>query len=779
MDRRTRTRLILFSLLASLTLAGPVCAFNNTVNNRFASRCNGPQGAVVVPHARGGAPLMTPGQAVYAQHSLSVLSRAANSFRRIQRLAHLNPRSQPRFPRTVVHTLNNQLIQPQLVHAAATGDLGDPSNRLSFTFTGWSSGDQATLQAYLNNAMPKAYMTYGTPAFNLTVNIIQDATVNALQGGTYDTLTNELRIPPLSGNLPEDTYVLLMLVLNAFHDDVILYYDAWEQGFIGAAAYAIQTQPGVSPDFDPSLPGPFYALSVYEANNLPELGNSTFYPTSGAANMLVWRIAMARAAWLKCWIEDNNFFANFNAQYYANFVSSLPGDVPSLKEMAASVLPQVEGQPFEEWYEHQYVLDTSVHTGAKLFTWNAPLDQSVILIPELYETLPSGDERPFGGQATTIYWNYENALQLYAEEGNSITIPPGGTSAGEGYLIPTFFNIGGPQRITVQMDVAGLRRFYIYPYGMRGDGSTTNLYGGVVGLSDGTLNVTGGNGLTDVAVSRGIWGGRITTGALSPMQVSVEFKNTAGQSLTRLYNIGWDSYAVILEAGDQALVSHTFPYGTNGMYLMSVPVMPLARDAATVLGIDPARLLLAWWDATLAGVYKYRIWPAFPFQSPGNGYWLRVLQDTTVNVQGILLDEDQAVTVPLSLGWNSIGSPRGSTVNLSDLQVQVGNGSIVTWDQAVANRLVQTQVYNYDQNLGYQLQTSLDPWVGYWIRCLSPTGATLIFPPLATDTSGLQALSAAQAAPAAKGRILGAGSSLQPRKIVPRTGGLLLSGAPQ
>lgn len=747
---------ILF-LFFSLEIAGQAqTRFRNIVNTPFATRASGPLGAIIVPHQKGApVPANWQGVQTYRQHNPQLLRRAVASYRRIERLRLTRRRAEIalRFPRTLVRTLDGVFVQPDwqrakelaakqaqqrrlsrrsLFLAAPTiqpGTIGSPANELSFSFEGWSAADEAALRAYLNTAYPKAKQIYGPPAFNLNVKIIRDSTLQNIQGGIYDVSTNEIRIPPLSGNFPEDTYVLLMLVLNAFHDDAIFYYDAWEQGFIGAAAYVIQTQPGVSPGYDPVDPGPFYCLSVYEAENQPELGNCTFYPPSGATNMLVWRIAMARAAWLKCWIENPQFFAQFNQAYYAQYTPQLAGDIPSLKEIAAAIVPTVEGIPFADWYEQQYVLDTSVRVGDKLYTWNIPLPESVVLICELYKTLADGDEQPFGGQARTIYWNYERNIQLYSEAGNVINIPATGETPGEGFLLPAFYNIGGPQRIAVQIDVAGLRREYIYPYGMRGfEINENNLYGAIIGEDSGTIDVVGGRGLTGVAVSRGVWGDRLTTGLLSPMQIQLTFKSNSGATFTRKANIGWDSYICFLRAGQLVNVSHTFRWGQNGLHLLSLPVQPVSANLPEIFNTPAGRLLLAWWDPYLPGENKYRLWPGFVFRSPGQAYWWRVLQDTTLNIQGILPPSNQPYEVPLGPGWNLVGSPRLNSVALSHLQVQQGENPPVSWAEAVAQRLMQNSLFSYDQSAGYLAQTTLEPWQGYWMRCLAPNGVILIFP---------------------------------------------------
>ncbi len=61
------------------------------------------------------------------------------------------------------------------------------------------------------------------------------------------------------------------------------FYDAWEEGFAGAAATAIQTTPGVMPGYNPIDPGPFYASSVYEPQNQPDLGGTNSNCYTGTA----------------------------------------------------------------------------------------------------------------------------------------------------------------------------------------------------------------------------------------------------------------------------------------------------------------------------------------------------------------------------------------------------------------------------------------------------------------------------------------------------------------
>ncbi|HEY3398371.1 MAG TPA: hypothetical protein VGM19_12020 [Armatimonadota bacterium] len=722
-------------LLVTLAAVAPAGAspFRTLSNTPFASRCNGPQGAIVVAApAPGQVSAQAVGAAVASQHSLATLRRAQYSLQALQRARVKSPAAEVRFPRLMYEVSAGRLVLPELasVQAAGTG-LGSPTNTLTFTYEGFADADKATLQAYLTNAYPKMVQVYGPPAFNMTVNIVQDATIHPLQGGIYNPSTNEIRIPPLSGNYPEDTFVLCMLVLHAFRDDVALYYDAWEEGMAGAAATVIQSIPGVAAGYNPVDPGPFYAWSVYECQNQPALGNNTFYPASGFSGMLVWRISMARSVWLKCWAEDNNFFRNFNQAYYASYVAGLPGDVPGLKDIAAQVLPSVEKMSFYDWFQRQYVLDTSVHTGLKLYTWNAPLEDSVLLLIEHYLTGLEGAEAPRGGTANLIYWNYDNTLSLYSEEGNVVSVPASGAGAGEGQIIPAFVAVGGPERITVQVDLNGLRGQYPYAYGVRGfNPGENNFYGCIMDGPTATLDVSGAYTKAGLSAARGVWGTILGSGRLSPGQVTTIVTNPQGQKVTRAYNVGWDSYAAFPSGGGQAALTHTFTRPANGVLMISLPIDPLQSNAATLFGLDPAAVLLAHWDPTAPPDGAYQIYPRMDPMAPGRAYWVKLATDVQVNVAGVLPAENQDFSVPVGLGWNMIGSPRRSSVAVSSLKVQVGTATAIPFADALTRGYLQTGLYRYVPGTGYQRADTVDPYEGYWLRCLVPGGVRLVFPAL-------------------------------------------------
>jgi len=723
------------ALWLALVAALPAAAspFRNIVNEPFATVSDGPQGAIVVEE-RGMSPADAGdiARAIRTQHGVRALSRANHTLRLLQRLGLKSPRARLAFPRRLVRVRDGRIVAPDLMATRqAGGSPGGATNELRFTFQGFAEADETALSDYLARAVPVAYNVYGRPAFDLDVTVVLDPQLDTLQGGVYDAAANQIRLAPLSGNFAEDSYILLILVLQAFHDDAAFFYDCWEEGFAGAAATVVQTRAGVAPGYDPIDPGPFYATSVYEPQNQADLGGPTFYPPSGWAGMLVWRVAMARSAWFKCWVEDPEFFRRFNEAYYASFTDTLPGDVPALRVLASQALPAIEGMPFQEWYQRQWVLDTSVRIGPKLFVWNIPLTQSVALIAEYFYTTFEGDEQPRGGQARTTYWSYDFRVSLFAEEGNVISIPESGEGAGEGFLIPTFFNIGGPQNVTVQMDLGSLRRMLPFPYGRRGfELGENNLYGSIITATDGTIDVEGGSGLEDMVVTRGVWGERITQGALAPMQLRITFTNQQDQEVTRVVNVAWDSYVTFLSGGGQVVLTHDWSADPPGLHLISFPLRPLTQDLAALLGVSPDLLLVARWAPTAPGQSKYQIWPRTDPVEPGRGYWLRIFDDVALSLQGVLEPEDRPFTVPLKVGWNQIGSPRRAPVDVASLQFEAGGEAAVGYDEAVTLQIIQDGVFGYSAAEGYGIVDRLVAFDGYWIRCLRGGGALMRFPAL-------------------------------------------------
>lgn len=677
----------------------------------------------------------------------------------LRRLGLLKPgRHLPLERRTVVTRQGVPLmpdLSRRLEQRAAFGN-----GTLTFQYSGWSVQDQAVVQRFVNSVMPYAVSVYGLAVTDLQVTIVMDAGAGSggrdIPGfGYYSAALNELHYFPVTDSpLNYDDFVVMdgigftHLLLHAFHDEAQFAFDAWEEGFAFAASLLIQQY--MDPLFDPTLDGSFAdLLPVYDCENQPPLGNIAFFAASGYEGMGWWRLAMASSAWLKVHGERASFFRDFNAAYYQQFdpKASVPvsGNVPALKQIALGLVPQVEGLSFTDWYRRQGVLDTSITSGDKLYVFNVPTDEfealgvGVNVILEYYRTLASGNEQPLSGTAQLRYYN-DLSDDLYAEAGYEAVIPEDPTMPGEGFIAPAFYNVGGPNRIMIEVTVGNLQQTVVFPYAVSGGSEGGNdLYGAVLGNDEGTMSVSVNGGSTvQTEVTRGVFS--FPPGLLAPYITSkavFTFENTATKVEATVQRIvGNFSTVVLIETprGDtpSVVLSHTFPRGTNGFHLMSIPLKPLKSDEAEVLGIPADQLLLARWRPRLTSSNKYELYPNItePF-APGLGYWLRVLEDRTVQVGGVPASTSENFVVELKPGFNQIGPPFNSSVTLSSLRFRVGiSGQEVTLSEAQGQGLIGQGLFKYSQQSGYQIeQAQLEPWVGYWIRCTKAEGVYMIFPP--------------------------------------------------
>jgi hypothetical protein len=205
----------------------------------------------------------------------------------------------------------------------------------------------------------------------------------------------------------------------------------------------------------------------------------------------------------------------------------------------------------------------------------------------------------------------------------------------------------------------------------------------------------------------------------------VTITNPSGQSVERLLNVGWDSYLALLPGGGQTELGHTFP--GDQIIMFSLPAQPLQTDAPAVLGIPANEMLMARWDPTRPGNGAYQIWPMIDPFEPGRAYWIKFPQETVVDIDGLLPATNQDYEVPVPLGWSQIGSPRLFSVDLASVRIEVGTTSL-SFTQAVDQGYLQEGLYHFLPGLGYEMATSLEPYEGYWIRCLVPGGVRLVFP---------------------------------------------------
>lgn len=779
----------LFAVLAPESGAAPATC--RILSNRpFAGRAHGLVGALGVDVSATRSP--TDAEAAVSAALIRTARRMNPRLSRAARLLHRMPGKSRRAPlfidRPTVLVNKGRLVLPELVGPSRARAGG---GTITVTPQGWSAGDTARLTSFVAEVLPVIEQVYGKPAFSGTVTLLKDTTLATSTNphewlmGSYDVSTNTIHMPPFgSGGAdsfdqdPEAEWNVTHMLIHAFHGSALFGYDAWEEGFARAASIVVMAQLRTGFVDQTLRPSPNWKGPGYEPLNQPELAAAGFF--NGFEFMALERLWAAPMAWLKVYAESSTFFKDFNEAYYAQFdpdaAVPLSGNVPALKQLAASLVPTVEGIPFAIWFNQQHILNSTVTTGRKLFVAAFP---SVSTLPgtsdpaygpniwlHYFETDSAGVEHPLNGKAEFLYRNDSSGPDgLFAEEGNEATI-----TDGVGLHSPLFFNTGSDNTPEAQQNLIEIETtvdsfFHVIPYPhyvvgtVSGDNLVFNdLCGSVLGSAEGTLSIVtaGGKAASSATatVHRSVFKVPADTFDLSgPLRLTLTYTSDSGQAVTFHRNLAYDYSVIAFRARDTATttVQHTFTSGGNGFHLMSVPVRPVVSDEASVLGIDPAQLLLARYVPrkvpTAVDPGRYELYPNLGTPiTPGQGYVLRVLADTPVEVEGELVSSAADFEIPLPAGFNLVGQPFNHRTDVTELKVKVGNGSPVSFSTAQSQGLVGLGVWTLDaQGNPRLLATSdtLDPWHAYWVRVTNPDGATLVIPPLVSSKSRTRAKAAA------------------------------------
>ena len=559
-----------------------------------------------------------------------------------------------------------------------------------------------------------------------------------------------------------------------FHGPARIAYDAWEHGMARAAASvaANDLKSYLSQNLDPAAG--FFYTPTYDIQNEPSLGNSTFFPQTAntyngqTVTMLSQRLEMSGTAWLKCYIEDHNFFVKFNAAYYAD--TTVSNDTGRLVLLAASVLPNIELQPFATWFEHQYIFDTSVQPGPKVYALGSTFPEanavSALTVGIIhFNTLPSGDEADIFTSITPLFWDAGYSM---------ITLPqmqlPLSATTGEAVGTGTTETLNGAERIAMDVPIDGVTTRIFLPANAGGTvDRQSDISGVVIGANSGSLTIKTDTGAVSGSIDfkKGAFGANIggtnagfsrdvlsltlpgSTGNLpgSPSNPLMYQRNVYHQPLANNPYASTTTYQLVaspLVPAGQSVVTLSHPFA-QGPQMLSIPLRPLQNDLAAALGIPTQKALLAQWrdgsqGASADSPDNYRRYPTLPLYQPGYGLWASFVTNTTSVVVGESQDDQDSVSAALLFGWNQIGSPYSSGPIQASTNVTVQyNGTEDTLSNAILkNGWVQAGIIGFSggyvdiENSAQATATSvafdkLVPWQGYWIRVLVPEGVTLTY----------------------------------------------------
>jgi hypothetical protein len=789
-DIRRAARLIapLCVALSGSWLALPVRAqtYHNVSNQKFRTVANGPQSALIVdvPNPNDAVAVRAAAMAQF-RASLAAQSPAIRSEIASMRQRHLiGPNQQFDYTQAAIIRHNGRLALPRPQRTRAAGPAAANDIKFNFPLTanngadgGWSSAEAADLNNLANVILkPELITLLGPPLWHdlnsstATVTVLNSDPRNGKGDEVIGALlvVNGFSVQILFPSfIDSQTQFLSMAqsMAQAFHGPFRIGYDAWEQGMARAAtivaAKDIGTYKGTT--LDPT--NNFYYAAYYDLLNQPPLGNDTFTPptpSNGAfrsgtlSGMLIPRLQMSSTAWLKCYIENPSFFKLFNAAYFdadsANVTTA--NDVNALRNIAGSVVPTVEAQPFGLWFEQQFALDTSVTPGPKIYAYVGPTPPSdkgedhgasVFLI--YYSTsLTSdshGDETDLNGTVDPIYWDYNFKNRLFLQFASD----PISIVNGFGSVAPFFTNIGGTPKdqMRVTMDFPAAREYVRVPFpaGQYGTLAAPNDFSGVfVGADSGSLSIQFGNGTSQVvAVTQGDFGGK--GGPANAFSRDMFTFTPTGGSSTLQYqrNVLHRSGAAspvfkFIAPGPTDTLTHVFQAGPQ---MISLPIKPLSGDMAKALGADPKTLLLAQYRQDL-GADKYQRYPSLPTYQPGYSLWSSFNLNLNAVVTGQRTDVEKDISVPLLFGWNQIATPydkNNLNVTSADISFSYLGQDTLTLADAVASGLVATGIVAFSPASGYlDILSSVDPtvpkntmepWKGYWIRVTVTEGVTIIY----------------------------------------------------
>lgn len=742
--------------------------YHNTLNRRFRTVSNGPQSGIIVD-VRDVKDTTAVDRAVNARVASVLHARTAQAAREIALLR------QKRMIRDTVHQMplvevvhlrqNGRLVQASRNRgntraAPASNDLqiniatGSGPNQFST-----SSKTYKAMNSFLNpgggatGLYQELKKLLGSPFSSLPVNILNldpdNASTNISVRGVvvvYDSVNQVINIEMPTFTSDQDTFLgLAQALVQAFYVPNYFGYDAYSQGIARAVAcIAAQdlTAQGFFTSFgtniDPVDPVPgFYYTPYYDLLNQPALGTSSFYPptpsaasVAGLAGMLVPRLQMASTVWTKCYIEDPNFFVNFNGVYYDAVVAdpTVANNASRLRDLAASVLPNVEGIPFDNWYEQQYILDTSVTPGPKLFAFTQPTfpdpggnaGASILLV--YYNTTTTGDEQNLNGVVNPVYWDYTYTNRLVLSNGNAQEQIVNGFASAS----PFFTGIGDSktgdltQRLAIDLPVSSSQakptqpggNEYVRVYFPANEesigGKPTDFSGVYVGALSGDLRVSfnGGGGVlqagagingvgfgafsgTDpgAVIPTGFHKATLTftpTGAAGTSSITFQRNTFTRKDNTSTPTIPGVSPVFVLNTGlsQTAISLLKTKIFYNGPMMVSLPFqpyqpyagnLPLLFSLATGTPDPNVSLIAQYRQDGNPTTGKYLLYPSMPTYKPGYSFWTNfqfAVNNPDFSTAGQGTENQDAISVPLQFGWNMIGNPYLPASGSTGVQIQ-------------------------------------------------------------------------------------------------------------
>lgn len=633
----------------------------------------------------------------------------------------------------------------------------------------------AFMQNVYDTAKPIIEAIFGDAAISGTVRVrnIDNPTLSTdrrvIIGGYYlpNNGSGQREIRLADYNADETMAVsLIHTILLAYLPDPAYGFDAYLEGIARAAVQRIVRIPAALPAglsqsvIEGTLENTYEIGEAYDWANHKALSGPQFIapnllnapiPDGTLGGIFLARYKMAGSVWQKVLAEYPNFIKDMNAALKAN-----PGAANSqagLEGLVATVLgpgAQVEGIPVSQWLSEQKILQTRAVPGLKLFVQPIPITSGLattdfgvfLLETTVFTTQPNGDEFLNSGTTYPVFWD-ESYNRISAGATDQMDVV-----ASYGNVTPNFPNKGTNVPYRVSIDIAfqdRIIRSYVPAGAIATATSSTvsNLYGTYVGPSIPNGNslfvrvVNGSETLPDLPIRDGAFGGFVNSTTFSSTRslvFNVIRRDTLGNEstvLTRRVNKGPGALGVSL--GDAPSQTVVFPNNLNaGVQLFGLIGDPISSDLPSVL--SPQTGLFARYNPART---SFDFYPNFGLTVPGFGYFGR-LNSTSVPTYRAEVENNVPTSVALRPGWNMITVPGNFSQTVSNLLVIRARDFPLTFGSA--SSIVGNTIFQFDPGPNnavtgvpeagtYSAATTLNPGRGYFIRCLSPEGALLVFTP--------------------------------------------------
>lgn len=419
------------------------------------------------------------------------------------------------------------------------------ANVLRFTFESpdrpWTDAELGDLRTMIDDLYPSLVEVYGTPAYDITVNIRKSGS------NWYSPTTNEIGLA-----VPLHAPALCHELLHAFRDDAMIRTEAYEEGMAAAGTAAVLK--GLDAYWTSSE---WHAggQSYYEQLNVPEIAGWGGAFVRGNPRLQL-RYDMSDYAWSKPQLETGTFLADFNRGYYADLaargaISWGPDEGDRLRAIARAAAPTVEGVDYDAWHERQHILDFWPEQGDIAMLQSECHEDAVASSVIIQAYARDGYESPLAGAPVRARVLSPDGAVIAEASGNTAS---NGAASFRIDLPPAYRSWQGRVALVASVTTpSGILEDTTY----RSRGRERGVFGVVTDALDGEVTATHlASGTTETTtLTRGCFD--LPSLELVSGRVRVTFRAPDGRTATRTFTKDRSPYYVALVAGPAA------PGGTN------------------------------------------------------------------------------------------------------------------------------------------------------------------------------------------------------------------------